>query len=132
LGNKVEIIPWNLEDYANNFNISIEEMDVNYEITETNTVTAKHNTNFEISGEANVGKIKVGTKYGATNELTNSATQTVKWTEGSNQLLTNYSVFFGENVIVAEENLGGGSIKYKFKELHTGSVDIVIRPLQTQ
>lgn len=83
----LHIHAWDLTEYSNIWHIKIKELDVSTEVNTKTVNTKKYNTNINIDTSIPLGeKIKLGLKYGASAEETNTDERNFKWIEGSEEL----------------------------------------------
>ncbi len=115
----VPIINWDLDEYASSIKIEIEEVDLSTTTVITDTRTVKFATNFEISptfGE----KVKVGLKFGASLETTETHTVQRTFTQG-NDFLGETIINFADKVVLEELNFPFlGSRLWRTREYITG------------
>lgn len=130
----LDMLTWRLHDYSNNWKFTFEEIDLNVKITSNESYTEKFNTNFSFdTGEL----LKIGMKFGSSNEETRTSAITRTWTEESNDLKSTY-VHFGDNVIIDETTLEMPNFipfnyrYYKLKRYTTGRVSFSLAPMRVQ
>jgi len=129
------MLDWPIHNYSNEWKFNFEEQDLNVKVTNSNTYTSTYNTNFSVS-DGDI--LKVGLKFGMSDEETHSATMTTEYTENSNNL-SDEIVKFGDNIIVDEGNIQFGIfyiiINYKYYTLRrytTGKCSFSLVPLRVQ
>lgn len=91
------IVPWDLKNYGASFRIDIEETDITTIVTESTSETTKFATNFSIEGQV---LKKIGLKFGASLERTETNTITRQYTLNSDPL-GSVVVNFSDKVIVS-------------------------------
>ncbi|HNR73324.1 MAG TPA: hypothetical protein PKM03_03825 [Cyclobacteriaceae bacterium] len=91
------IVPWDLKNYGASFRVDIEETDVTTIVTESTSETTKFATNFSIEGQV---LKKIGLKFGASLERTETNTITRQYTLNSDPL-GSVVVNFSDKVIVS-------------------------------
>src|SRR5699024_8486229 len=130
----LDMLTWRLHDYSNNWKFTFEEIDLNVKITSNESYTSTFNTNFSFdTGEL----LKIGMKFGSSNEETRTSAITRTWTEESNDLKSTY-VHFGDNVIIDETTLEMPNFipfnyrYYKLKRYTTGRVSFSLAPMRVQ
>jgi hypothetical protein len=125
---KLHIHSWDLTEYSNIWNFEIKELDFTTEFTTQTSNVKKYNTNVNIDTSIPLGeKIKVGLKFGASTEETNTSTRTLKWVEGSD-FLGMFDVPFGDRIVI--KNPCNNQL---YPRLYTSSrCAIEIRPIQVE
>ncbi|WP_454060589.1 hypothetical protein [Elizabethkingia ursingii] len=119
----IPLFNWDLSQYASSIKISIEEVDLTEEETKTDTRSVKFATNFGVDIDGLIKKI--GLKFGASLEKTESSTVTYKVTKSSDQL-GDVIVNFADNVIT---NINGS---YGIRNYSSGLYTIVVEPKRVQ
>ncbi|MEW7401483.1 hypothetical protein [Elizabethkingia anophelis] len=119
----IPLFNWDLSQYASSIKISIEEVDLTEEETRTDTRSVKFATNFGVDTDGLIKKI--GLKFGASLEKTESSTVTYKVTKSSDQL-GDVIVNFADNVIT---NINGS---YGIRNYSSGLYTIVVEPKRVQ
>lgn len=95
------IVAWNLENYGAAWKFIVSEYDPSEEIVTTYNQSTKFATNFNY--EIGFGeKVKIGYKFGATQETTSSSTYQYKTTRGSDELGEGI-LEFGAPIILRKE-----------------------------
>jgi hypothetical protein len=121
-----ELETWDLERFSNEWKFSFEEVDVPFEITKSETINQKSNMNFGI--DANTGeKVKLGIKFGISNEKTQATSYSFKYTEKSD-FLGDIFVPFYDNVV----NKNPSTQQIYTRSYSTGYVQFQVRPIQVQ
>jgi hypothetical protein len=121
-----ELETWDLERFSNEWKFSFEEVDVPFEITKSETINQKSNMNFGI--DANTGeKVKLGIKFGTSNEKTQATSYSFKYTEKSD-FLGDIFVPFYDNVV----NKNPSTQQIYTRSYSTGYVQFQVRPIQVQ
>lgn len=96
----LHIHAWDLTEYSNIWNLEIKEIDFTTEISTKTSNVKKYNTNVNVDTSIPLGdKIKVGLKFGASTEETNSSERTQKWVEGSD-ILGRMEIPFSDQVLI--------------------------------
>ncbi|GHB71526.1 hypothetical protein GCM10007390_26700 [Persicitalea jodogahamensis] len=121
----LELINWDLNEYASSINIRIEEVDNTTTTHLQETSTVKFAANFAI--EATVLK-KIGIKFGASLENTQTQTYQRSFTQ-DNDLLGSVIVNFGDDVVL--NTYGNGSTAHT-REYATGYYSISVEPTRVQ
>ncbi|MDR2205648.1 MAG: hypothetical protein LBE36_05780 [Flavobacteriaceae bacterium] len=123
---KTEIETWHLNEFSNMWKISFQENDVTITHDETVTETNKYNTNLEYSTSWE-DIVKIGIKFGASQESTQGFDYKRHYVTGSNDL-GNSVINFGDDIVVPGYNwLGLPQLKPR-KYNTTGNVEFEIRP----
>jgi hypothetical protein len=112
---------WDLNQYASTIKIEIEEVDRVETTTISETRTVKFAANFGIEGVLK----KIGLKFGASLEDTQTQTTTKSYTEGNDDL-GSVIINFADNVIV---NTFSG---YNTRTYETGWFEICVEPKRVQ
>lgn len=120
----LEFSVWDLNNFSNQWKLTFEEVETPIEITTSTTQTNKFNTNFSLEPSTGILK-KIGLKFGASYEQTQSNTYTTKQTDVSDQLGNSIVDFYG-NVV----NLNGTILVPR--KYNTGKVEFEFRPMQVQ
>lgn len=94
----IPIINWDLDEYASSIKIEIEEVDLTTTTIITDTRTVKFATNFGISPSLGE-KVKLGLKFGASLETTQTHTVQKTFTQG-NDFLGEAIVNFADKVVL--------------------------------
>lgn len=128
----VPLFSWDLNEYASTVKIEIEEVDLTETTTITDTRTVKFATNFSI--DATVLK-KVGLKFGASLESTNTSTISKTFTQGNDQL-GSVIVNFADKIITSFQSsptLGGTMESYITREYPSGGYFVItVEPKKVQ
>ncbi len=128
------IVAWNLENYGAAWKFIVSEYDPSEEIVTSYNQSTKFATNFNY--EIGFGeKVKVGYKFGATQETTSSSTYQYKTTRGSDELGEGI-LEFGSPIILRKEastytGRGGQVITrydYITNEVSCGAVFLAVEP----
>lgn len=119
--NKIEFPVWDLNNFSNQWKITFEEVDT--PITHTNTVSAtnKFNANFSLEPSSGILK-KIGLKFGASYEQTQTNTYVSQYTDVSDDL-SHSDVNFYDNVV--DMNSANQLVPRKN---NTGKVEFELRP----
>ncbi|MFV8269092.1 hypothetical protein ACNQGP_04035 [Flavobacterium sp. GT2N3] len=121
-----ELETWDLERFSNEWKFSFEEVDNTFEITKSETINQKSNMNFGI--DANTGeKVKLGIKFGISNEKTQATFYSIKYTEKSD-FLGDIFVPFYDNVV----NKNPNTQQIYTRSYSTGYIQFEVRPIQVQ
>ncbi len=133
----LEILPWRLHNYSNEWRIDFEEQDLNVVVTKTKSNKSTYNTNFTFDAEIK----KVGLEFGGSAQTTKSKSVSWKYTKSSNDL-KEAVINFGENIIIDEESYLSSSgfplwieIEYKYyryKRYTTGRCSFSLVPIKVQ
>jgi len=116
----IPIINWDLDEYASSIKIEIEEVDLTTTTAITDTRTVKFATNFQISPSLGE-KIKLGLKFGASLETTQTHTVKKSFTQG-NDLLGEAIVNFADKVVLGRSRSGSTQrLRWKTRDYTTGS-----------
>jgi len=127
------IVAWNLENYGAAWKFIVSEYDPSEEIITTFNESTKFATNFNY--EIGFGeKVKVGYKFGITQETTSSSTYQYKTTRGSDELGEGI-LEFGSPIILRKEQYtytgrNGTIVGYNYitNEVSCGSIYLAIEP----
>lgn len=96
----LQIHAWDLTEYSNIWNVEVKELDFTTEISTKTSNVKKYNTNVNIDTSIPLGdKIKVGLKYGASMEETNTDERNEKWVEGSD-FLGLFEIPFSDKAVI--------------------------------
>lgn len=132
----LEMLPWRLHDYSNEWLLTFEEQDLNVDITSEESYQSTFNTNFTFNVDVN----KVGAEFGASSEVTKTSSITRKYAEESDDLKSS-KVHFGDNVIIDEGNvqfpipffsLYFDYSYYKLRKYTTGRCSFSLVPIKVQ
>ena len=126
------LINWKLEDYATSIKIQIEEVDLSTTTVITDSRTVKFATNFEAN--TTIGEIlKVGMKYGASFEDTQTHTVQRTFTQGNDDLGETI-INFGDNVIIGKATVGSiiPITIYATRFYSSGFYNISVEPIRVQ
>lgn len=119
------IFNWDLNNYASTIKIEIEEVDLTTTTTTTDTRTIKFATNFGIEGVLK----KLGLKFGASAEETQTQTISKTYTEGNDQL-GSVIINFADNVIVSTGN--DGEPYWVTRDYNSGWFIMSLEPMRVQ
>lgn len=119
----VELINWNLNEYATTIKISIEEVDLTTTTQLQESITVKFATNFGIDNGA---LKKIGLKFGGSLESSQVQSYQRTFTQANDEL-GSVIVNFADDVIV-----GQNFIKYMTREYSTGYYSISVEPTRVQ
>lgn len=122
---KVQFETWDLNRFANEWKFEFEEVDIPTEITKSESFSQKYNANFSIEPSTGILK-KIGLKFGASYEQTQSNSYVMKWTEQSNNLSQAIIPFYDN--VVNKNNYG----KIYVRSYSTGAIEFEIQPIQVQ
>ena len=129
----VPIINWDLDVYSTSLKMFIEEVDLTTTTVITDTRTVKFATNFEFNSTLGE-KVKLGLKFGASQEITETHTVQRTFTQGNDEL--QYVIAnFGDKVIIQRTNLwliGGVRSYYQTREYSTGLCQFSLEPKRVQ
>lgn len=123
-GVRLEFPTWDLNDFSNQWKLSFEEKDATSTTTTSETRSSKFNANFSLEPSTGVLK-KIGLKFGASLEQTQSNTFTVSF-QGGNDALGEMIVNFRDNPLNRVNN------NYVLRRFNTGNVEFSFVPLQVQ
>jgi hypothetical protein len=125
---KLHIHSWDLTEYSNIWNIEIKELDASTEFNTQTSNVKKYNTNVNIDTSIPLGdKIKIGLKFGASEEETNTLTRSFKWVEG-NDFLGAFDVPFADKVLIKDP-----CSNQLYPRLYTSTRSVIeIRPIQVE
>lgn len=121
---RLEFPTWDLNDFSNQWKLTFEEKDVTSTTTTSETRSSKFNANFSLEPSSGLLK-KIGLKFGASLEQTQSKTFGVTF-QGGNDNLGESVVNFRDNPINKFNNV------YYLRKFNTGSVEFSFVPLQVQ
>ncbi len=123
-----EIFHWKLDELSTTLIFSLEEFDGEEKYYKNISHSSKIATNFEL--DSNLGeKVKVGKRFGATNELIRNYTHQIETTKGSDAL-GNFIVEFGNPTIVGKNNNSIGDFGYIYNKYSTGVIELTVRPVK--
>lgn len=122
----LELETWDLSRFSYEWRFSFEESDDTTEITKTESLNQKYAMNFGVDGSTGE-KLKLGVKFGTSQEETRSTGYTIKYTTTSD-FLGNIFVPFYDNAI--NKNLQTSTFYSKIYS--TGAVQFQLRPIQVQ
>ncbi|WP_461532287.1 hypothetical protein [Sinomicrobium sp.] len=117
------LFQWDLNQYASSIKIAIEEVDLEVTTTITDTRTVKFANNFDIQGDV---LKKIGLKFGAKLETTESQSIKKTFTQGNDQL-GEVIVNFADKVLLGKEDEN-----WKTREYETGWYRIGVAPRRVQ
>ncbi len=120
---KVEFPIWNLNNFSNQWQLRFEEVDTTTTHTNTISATNKYNANFSLEPSTGILK-KVGLKFGASAEQTQTNTYVSQYTDISDNLGFQ-EIDFEENVV----NMVNGQLMPR--KYNTGFVEFEFRPRQS-
>ncbi len=125
---KLEFTDWDLSVYGTSWKFIFEEFDLSQTITESRTVTSKLATNFGF--DIGFGKkVKIGLKFGATQENTKSETFTTVTHVGSD-FLGECIVDFGDPIFIGQ-GWDDGALTGVTRKYSTGSLEMDLVPIFT-
>jgi len=125
----IPLINWNLDDYATSIKIHIEEVDLTTTTTITDTRTVKFATNFGISPSLGE-KIKLGLKFGASLEDTQTHTIQRSFTQGNDDL-GSVIINFADKIIIQKFYMQG-QLWYSTRSYSTGYCKFGVEPMRVQ
>jgi hypothetical protein len=125
-GQNVNCVGWDLNNFSNQWKISIEESDTSTDITSSVTETNKYNANFSIEPTTGILK-KIGLKFGASYEQSLNNTYTSKRTDVSDDLGSSV-ISFWDNFVI----LDPATNTLKPRTYSSGKVEFEFRPMQVQ
>lgn len=120
----VPLFKWTLENYTPTVLISIEEVDNTETVTQTETRTSTYAGNFDI----NATILKIGLKFGASAQVSNTKTATTTYTVGSDDLYSALT-YFSDKVIIQDYT---GFRRWKTLEYSTGYCLFSMEPIKYQ
>jgi hypothetical protein len=121
---RLEFPTWDLNDFSNQWKLTFEEKDATSTTTTSETRTSKFNANFSLEPSSGLLK-KIGLKFGASYEQTQSNTFTVAF-QGGNDNLGERVINFRDNPINKVDN------NYVLRRFNTGNIEFSFVPLQVQ
>ena len=113
-----------MNDFSNQWKLTFEEKDATSTTTTSETRSSKFNANFSLEPSSGLLK-KIGLKFGASYEQTQSNTFTVAF-QGGNDNLGERVINFRDNPINKVDN------NYVLRRFNTGNVEFSFVPLQVQ
>lgn len=120
--NKIEFSVWDLNNFANQWKLKFEEVDIPTKHVSTQSFTNKYNTNFSFDASVGVGDwLKIGLKYGSSSETSQTNNYTTERTDVSDNL-SHADINFYDNVV---DNINGSLQPRKY---NTGWVEFEFRP----
>lgn len=119
--NKIEFPVWDLNNFSNQWKIEFEEVDTPTTHTSTISATNKFNMNFSLEPSTGILK-KIGLKFGASYEQTQTNTYVMQYTDISDNLLHS-DINFYDNVV--DMNSSNQLVPRKY---NTGMVEFEFRP----
>lgn len=126
--NNVELINWDLNDYASSIKIRVEEVDITTSTQEGESSTVKFASNFGI--DDGILK-KFGFKFGGSLEITQTQTYQRTFTQGNDDL-EEVIVNFGDKVIINKLEIPPLLPLYTTREYPTGYYSISVEPIRVQ
>ena len=123
-GVRLEFPTWDLNDFSNQWKLSFEEKDATSTTTNSETRTSKYNANISLEPQSGLLK-KIGLKFGASLEQTQSNTFTVVF-QGGNDNMGESVIHFRDNAVNRINN------NYVLRKFNTGNVEFSFVPLQVQ
>lgn len=123
-GIRLEFSTWDLNNFANHWKFIFKENDATTTTTSSETRSSKFNTNFSLEPSTGLLK-KIGLKFGASYETSQSNTFTVVINTGSD-LIGEKDIQFYDNPINKENGI------YKLRKFSNGFVEFSLVPLQVQ
>jgi hypothetical protein len=123
-GVRLEFSVWDLNNFANHFLYSFEEKDANTTTTNSETKSSKFNANFSLEPSTGLLK-KIGLKFGASYETSQSNTFTVVITTG-NDKMGDVELNFYDNAVNKVNGV------YYLRRYTSNNVEVSIAPLQVQ
>jgi hypothetical protein len=123
-GLRLEFSTWDLNNFANHWKFIFKENDASTTTTNSETRSSKFNTNFSLEPSTGLLK-KIGLKFGASYETTQSNTFTVVINTGSD-LIGEKDIQFYDNPINKENGT------YKLRKFSNAYVEFSLAPLQVQ
>ena len=129
----LEAFSWNLENFAAKVRVKVFEKDPDQEQTITINSSSKAATNFGIDIGADLFKIvKLGIKFGTSNERNTSHNYQIKTTFASDDLGMS-DIDFGEPVVTGKYTFGRFFIDiYTLNSYSTGTIDFSLTPKRVQ
>jgi hypothetical protein len=124
-GIRLEFSTWDLNNFANHWKYSFEENDANTTTTSSETKTSKFNANFSLDTTLGV-LVKVGLKFGASYEQTQSNTFMVVIQTGNDDLRDADINFYDNSINKTPDG------NYHLRRFSTGKVEFSIVPIQVQ
>ena len=123
-GVRLEFPAWDLNNFSNQWKLTFEEKDATSTTTSSETRSSKFNANFSLEPSTGVLK-KIGLKFGASFEQTQSNTFTGSFQGGNDAL--------GERVINFSDNpLNKVGSNYLLRRYNSGNIEFSFVPLQVQ
>jgi hypothetical protein len=122
----LELETWDLSRFSYEWKFSFEETDDSTEIIKSESLNQKYTMNFGIDGSTGE-KIKIGVKFGTSQEETRATGYNIKYTTTSD-FLGNIFVPFYDNVINKNPQTG----VFYTRSYSTGAVQFQLRPIQVQ
>jgi hypothetical protein len=117
-----------LNSYSSSIKVTIEEVDATVTTTALQSSSVKFATNFGIEG----GILKkIGAKFGASLETTQSQSYQIVTTEGNDQL-GEVIINFADNVVIQYRPLPFVFNRYLIREYSTGFYSIGFEPIRVQ
>jgi hypothetical protein len=123
-GVRLEFPTWDLNDFSNQWKLTFHEKDATSTTTTSETRSSKFNANFSLEPSTGLLK-KIGLKFGASLEQTQSNTFTVAF-QGGNDDLGEADIYFRDNPI---NKIGAN---YVLRRFNTANVEFSFVPLQVQ
>ncbi len=124
----LEFTEWDLSVYGTSWKFIFEEFDLSQDITESFTVSSKLATNFGF--DIGFGKkVKIGLKFGATQENSKSEAFEIVTREKSD-FLGECTVDFGDPIFIREV-WDGEFMSYETRKYSTGSLEMDLVPFKT-
>jgi hypothetical protein len=128
----LSIVNWDLNKYASTFRIDIEEADNTEVVTTTNSETVKFASNFEFNTSFGTD-VKVGMKYGSSQEQTRTATISRQSTLYSDKL-GEFVVNFEDKIVIQDYvyPYQNPSAYTRIRDYSNGTILINVEPRRVQ
>ena len=125
---KLHIHAWDLTEYSNIWTIQVKELDVTTEFTDEISNVRKYNQNLEINPSISPSEIiKIGLKFGASQEDTDTTKRTFKWIEGDDELGI-FTIPFRNDILIRNP-----CDNQLYPRLYENSASVIeIRPVQVE
>jgi hypothetical protein len=124
---------WNMQVYATNWNVYVEEVDAPGKTTTNESYSTKFAVNFGYDIGFGNEIVKFGYKFGQSEETTQTSSSAVETTMVSDQLGMTKDIYVGDPVI-REEYDSNGNKKYRFTKYapSDGSYTVTFRPVSDE
>lgn len=111
----IKLVTWDLENNSFSWKYLITEIDAQETITRTETLTSDFATNFGFTGDASLGKFKIGLNFGASSKTSKTSQYTIVTHKDSDDLGTLETNFSDPILLSPAEDDGMFPLPEEFK-----------------